>query len=362
MKQLLTLIAICAMGLNALAQTNFRPISLNEALAAAKQENKMVFVDFYTDWCGPCKKMAREVFPQKKVGDYLNAKFVCIKLNAEKEGKADAQQYKVKAYPTFIVMDAKGEVLVDIKGSMEADQFINKIETGMNPENTPTRLAERYNAGERTPDLVNKYAMSLMEQKKEAEGFKVINDYFNSLTDKQRTAKENLFIYTIYTFDLKDPKAQFMVAHYNEFDASVKEAVSERLNRLHRSVLNTYLSGYMFKEGKYTAEEYEALKKSIIQLGMDKTYPFAPVFRIIESRAKDNDRNFWEVCKQEHANLNAADQNLLILNYSRLFNLADKELLKDMSQFIRSQLNTMRPDMIAASARFLETIEPIMKK
>ena len=68
----------------AMAQTDFRHISYAEGLEAAKAEGKTLFIDFYTEWCGPCKRMARDVFPQKDVGDYMNAKFVCLKIDAEK--------------------------------------------------------------------------------------------------------------------------------------------------------------------------------------------------------------------------------------------------------------------------------------
>ena len=99
--------AICLMMTICLqAQTNFREITFDQAIAAAKAENKLVFVDVMTSWCGPCKMMARDVFPQKKVGDFMNEKFVCLKIDAEKgEGIEIAKTYKVNAYPTFLLLN-----------------------------------------------------------------------------------------------------------------------------------------------------------------------------------------------------------------------------------------------------------------
>ena len=168
------LIGLCS--LPAAAQTDFRHITFDEALQAAKKEKKHVFIDFYTDWCGPCKRMSREVFPQKSVGDFMNARFVCLKLNAEKEGVELAKKYGVKAYPTYYVIDAQGKQLMTASGSMPPDDFIAKIESGLNPDHSPERMKQLYAEGKRTPDLINNYSLYLMEQRKEAEGFMVIYD------------------------------------------------------------------------------------------------------------------------------------------------------------------------------------------
>ena len=65
---------VCAQGVN------FRPLSYTEAIELAAKENKMVFIDFYTTWCGPCKRMSKEVFPQQEVGEYFNRTFISLKL------------------------------------------------------------------------------------------------------------------------------------------------------------------------------------------------------------------------------------------------------------------------------------------
>lgn len=94
MKRLVLLLVILVVGWETFAQTKFRDLSWQEAVKVAKREHKLVFVDFYTDWCGPCKVMAQEVFPQKQVGDFFNAKFVCLKLDAEKEGRDLARRFR----------------------------------------------------------------------------------------------------------------------------------------------------------------------------------------------------------------------------------------------------------------------------
>ena len=76
------------------AQTNFRELNLAKALESANSEGKMVLVDCYTSWCGPCKIMASKILPQKEVGDFLNERFVCVKYDMEKgEGPEIAKKY-----------------------------------------------------------------------------------------------------------------------------------------------------------------------------------------------------------------------------------------------------------------------------
>ena len=59
-----------------------------EILQLAKKENKLIFMDCYTSWCGPCKALAKNVFTQEKVGDFFNPRFINVKYDMEKgDGK-----------------------------------------------------------------------------------------------------------------------------------------------------------------------------------------------------------------------------------------------------------------------------------
>ena len=356
MKKILLLACAALSMLPMFAQTNFRNISFDEAIQQAKAENKLVFIDFYTDWCGPCKKMAREVFPQKAVGDYFNANFVCIKLNAEKEGKPQADRFKVTAYPTFLVLDADQNVKLDIKGAYPADDFVAKIKNELNPELSPERMKQRYDSGERTPELVNAYAMSLMEAKKEQEGFQVVNDYFNSLAESERLSADNAFLFTRYTVSLNDPKADFYLNHLNDLEEPLKQTATAHANRLLRAELLSYVSGYRFENKQYNEADYQALKTRITSIGLDKEYPYAPLFDLVECYAKGDERAYFDLLKAKKSELAEQDFELILINTSRLF-AADSPLLPEVTQYIRSMLPQLKGSSIMMMGRLLMNLE-----
>src|SRR5690606_35593617 len=88
--------------------------------------NKPIFIDVYTEWCGPCKWMDQNVFNQKEVGDYMNKNFISVKLDAEKGfGKAFAKAYHIGSYPTYVYFNQNGDVVLTTSGSLDIDKFLH---------------------------------------------------------------------------------------------------------------------------------------------------------------------------------------------------------------------------------------------
>ena len=109
--------------------TQFFKGTFAQALAKAKQENKKLMVDCYTLWCGPCRMMATQVFPNENLGKFMNENFVCLQLDMEHgEGPERNKTFKVKAYPTFIFFDADGKELSRFEGMAMQDEFQKRCE------------------------------------------------------------------------------------------------------------------------------------------------------------------------------------------------------------------------------------------
>jgi thiol-disulfide isomerase/thioredoxin len=163
MKKILTTLIAFTIAATCFAQTEtasaagikFETGTWAEILAKAKQQNKYVFVDAYTTWCGPCKWMDKNVFPTAEAGEYFNKNFVNAKIDMEKgEGLDIAKKYSVRAYPTYLYVDGNGDLVHRVVGSMETAKFIEASASALDPTKQYGTLLRKFDAGERNPDFL----------------------------------------------------------------------------------------------------------------------------------------------------------------------------------------------------------------
>lgn len=104
-------------------------------LEKAKKENKIIFLDAYATWCGPCKQMDAETYTNQAVADFYNANFVNVKYDMEKgEGAMLADRYYVSAYPNLVFINPDGVMLHKGIGFIAANEFLTLAKTAKNPE------------------------------------------------------------------------------------------------------------------------------------------------------------------------------------------------------------------------------------
>ncbi len=202
-----------------------------EALVKAEAEGKLIFVDAYTTWCGPCKKMSANVFPVAEVGDVFNGNFINLKLDMEKaESTSFRKKHPVRAYPTLLWINGKNEAVHTSVGGKSVDNLIAVANEAIAKQDDIEALSAAWDAGDRAPKLAFTYIRALV--RRQQPHLKIANDYLRS--QKDLSTPDNLNIIQVAAtnadsriFDLlMKNKAAFIALNGQEsFDATVKSAV-----------------------------------------------------------------------------------------------------------------------------------------
>ena len=110
----------------------FLNLSWEEALQKAQAENKLIFVDFYAEWCGRCKRLKENTFPDPQVGTLFNEMFINLAFDIEKaDGKALAEKYDVRRHPTLLFVNGQGEVVEHATGFQNTRRLIELGQTAL---------------------------------------------------------------------------------------------------------------------------------------------------------------------------------------------------------------------------------------
>jgi thiol-disulfide isomerase/thioredoxin len=254
----------------------------NRAVERAKRENKMLFVDFYATWCGPCVYMSERVFTEQEVGRYFNQHYISVKIDAEKEEKALVDKIQLEAYPTLVFFDPNQEIVYKKVGSMSAPELISLgrqvkdfRSLGKNPD------LKKMNQQELTAYL------SMLKEQDFARASQIAEGLLKGISNQELGADFNLFLLTTFVHEPAHPRFQYLIANLSRFskqeeivspyistvlDTLMERAVKQRNTRLLEQYASIYHSySQAFEEGGFDLEYARLRSKALYYMGLDNT-------------------------------------------------------------------------------------------
>lgn len=206
-----------------------------EVVKQARKEKKLIFVDCYTSWCGPCKMLARDVFTKDSVADFFNAHFVNAKFDMEKsaDGPLLRKKYEVRAFPTLLFIDPETEEVVHLMvGGGRANWLIYNGQLAMDPENNFSGLSRRYAAGERSAAFLKNYLSALSYAYMKDRVATVAGEYLDVLSADEMATPENWELIVQFVKDPLSVPLRTVMAERGKFYALAgQEAVDKKLQK-----------------------------------------------------------------------------------------------------------------------------------
>jgi thiol-disulfide isomerase/thioredoxin len=231
-----------------------------EVLAKSKKENRMIYLDCYATWCGPCKWMAKNVFTNDTVADFYNSHFINVEMDMEKgEGIELAKKYGIRAYPTMLYLNPDGEVMHRSCGSSPAAGFISTGKDAIDPDKQLITATKKFNDGNATGAFAESYFTMLEKgcQDPKTE----LARYFAAQKESDLTSRINWEIMYEYVNDYSSKEFMFLEKNRDAFaKLYTKDSVQNKINKV-------YTSGLYIAIGLKDDNAYQLLKEKVKSSG-----------------------------------------------------------------------------------------------
>ena len=237
----------------------------SEILSLAKNENKLIFMDAFASWCGPCKWVAANIFTNDTVADYYNSTFICVSIDMEKgEGVQIRKKYEVRYYPTLLFINQDGEIVHEKVGAPRKIQdYINMGKTALNPLENLSAYMKKYQAGENSDAFIQSYLSMLSEAYLPIQP--VLQKYFSAKSKAEMFSRSSWSIILKYVDDMNMPQFDFLVKYQHEYARIFgKDSVNNKISEI---CLNALLR--QTQSGSDTDSLYNLIKRKIMQSGFD---------------------------------------------------------------------------------------------
>ncbi len=244
-----------------------------EAQELAKKEDKLIFIDAFATWCGPCKKMARDAFPKKEVGDIYNRYFINVKLDMERgDGLVFRAAYPVSAFPTLYFLSPDGKVVHRQVGAQGVEQLVRLAQFALAKVDNSDDYATLFEEGDHSPELVLNYVTALNKAGKSS--LKVVNTYLDEQTDL--TTPENLKIIYEGTTEADSRVFDLLIKHRSDIENLVgKPQVESKIELASSATLMKAIEfnvAYLFELAKTTMKTHFPAHAADFALDADMQY------------------------------------------------------------------------------------------
>lgn len=249
--------ALVFMSYSVMAQDrsiNFETGTFAESLEKAKKNDKLLFIDCYTSWCGPCKMLARDVFTLNEVADYFNEHFISMKVDCEKgEGVDIGKRFGVSAYPTLLFIDGDGNLVCKMVGATAPNDFLPKVKENLDPETSLYGKEKRYQAGERDVDFMLDLIASYKNVRDTKRPTELSKELLTLVGEDKWVSKEMWDVISYFFISpYGSPYWNFILEHAKEYEKLVgKEAVAKKIGE----TMHVYLFGFACAGNKSGSKE-----------------------------------------------------------------------------------------------------------
>jgi thioredoxin-related protein len=255
-KSIVALSILSLTSISAISQTKniaFEHGTFAEIKAKAAKEHKLIFVDAFTTWCGPCKQMAKNIFTNDSVADFYNANFVNAKIDMEKgEGIEIAKQYEVKCYPNLLFIDGEGNLVHRIAGSMTAKEFIELGEATKVPEKCFAYFSKNYEANKTNTNFLLKYIDA--RESTCLESKQLVNDYFAQQKEEDLTNSANWDMIAYHITDIDSKVFSYVIEHKKKYtDLYTEDVINGKIDAVSENALSSVIRKVPFDESVYNA-------------------------------------------------------------------------------------------------------------
>lgn len=283
-KYLLLLILPLAFHVRAQSGISFSESNWQKLLQQAEKEDKLIFLDAYTTWCGPCRMMDKDVFPDEALGKFYNKNFINAQIDMEgEEGLPLAKKYNIRAYPSLLYINGSGEVVHRVVGYHEVDQLLEAGETAMDPDQNLKGMTARFKAGEKDADFLLKLAIVRANAMEDGH-MEPLEVYFN--TQKDWGTPDNMELLFTYTDDLDSPLFDYFAKNRSDFELLFgRETVAQKLQ---------YLVNQKLYEGAADALDLETVDEIYGKAYPDMAEKLSANFRVDYYRMAGEQEKFLE--------------------------------------------------------------------